>query len=40
MEVKKGDKTLTIPGWVLAAGIVTIGAIITDICRTVDKARK
>lgn len=40
MEVKKGDKTLRIPGWVIAAGIVTIGAIVTDICKTVDRTRK
>ena len=40
MEVKKGDKTMSIPGWVIAAGIVTIGAAITDICRTVEKTHK
>lgn len=33
MEVKKGDKTLTIPGWVVAAGIVTVGTIVADICK-------
>lgn len=33
MEVKKGDKTVSIPGWVVAAGIVTVGTIITDICK-------
>lgn len=40
MEVKKGEKTISIPGWVIAAGIVTVGAIITDICRTVEKTHK
>ena len=35
MEVKKGDKTITVPGWVIAAGVVTIGGIVTDICRTI-----
>lgn len=33
MEVKKGDKTFSVPGWVLAAGIVTLGAMVTDICK-------
>lgn len=33
MEVKKGDKTINVPGWVLAAGIVTLGAMVTDICK-------
>lgn len=40
MEVKKGDKTITVPGWVLAAGVVTIGGIVTDICKTVASKRK
>ena len=33
MEVKKGDKSMSIPGWVLAAGVVTLGAMVTDICK-------
>lgn len=40
MEIKKGDKTITVPGWVLAAGVVTIGGIVSDICRTVGQKRK
>ena len=40
MEVKKGDKTVTIPGWVLAAGIVTVGTIVADICKTVVARKK
>lgn len=33
MEVKKGDKTYSIPGWVVAAGIATVGTIVADICK-------
>lgn len=33
MEVKKGDKAFSVPGWVLATGIVTLGAIVSDICK-------
>lgn len=33
MEFKKGDKTITVPGWVIAAGIATVGTIVGDICR-------
>lgn len=40
MEVKKGEKTMSIPGWVIAAGIATVGAIVADICRTVEKTHK
>lgn len=40
MELKKGDKTVTIPGWVVAAGIVTIGTIVADICKTVVAKKK
>lgn len=40
MEVKKGENTFSIPGWVIAAGIATVGAIVADICKTVEKRRK
>lgn len=30
---KKGDKSINIPGWVGAALIVTLGAMVTDICK-------
>lgn len=33
MEVRIGDKTIIIPSWVMAAGVVTVGGIITDICK-------
>lgn len=35
MDVKKGDRTFTIPGLVVAVGIITIGGIVTDICKTI-----
>ena len=35
MELIKGDKNLKIPAWVLVAGITTIGAIVSDICKTI-----
>ena len=40
MELKKGDKTVVIPGWVVAAGIVTIGTIVADICKTIVAKKK
>ena len=40
MELKKGDKTVAIPGWVIAAGIVTIGTIVSDICKTLVAKKK
>lgn len=40
MEVKKGDKLVAIPGWVIAAGIVTIGTIVGDVCKTIAAKRK
>jgi hypothetical protein len=39
MEIKKGDHTIKLPGWVIAAGIVTVGTIVSDICKTVEKKR-
>ena len=33
MEIKNGEKTINVPGWVVAAGIATIGTIIADICK-------
>ena len=33
MEVKNGEKTWSIPGWVIATGIATVGTIIADICK-------
>ena len=38
MEIRKidaahGEKTINVPGWVVAAGIATIGTIIADICK-------
>lgn len=40
MEVKKGDNTTKIPGWVIAAGIATVGAIVADICNVIGKKRQ
>lgn len=40
MEIKKGDKLITVPGWVLAAGIVTLGAMVTDICKVAISKQK
>ena len=39
MEVKKGDKLVKVPGWVVAAGIATVGTIVADICKTVSSKR-
>lgn len=33
MEFKRGDKTIKVPGWVIAAGIVTLGTMVSDICK-------
>ena len=33
MEFKRGDKTIKVPGWVIAAGIVTLGTMVGDICK-------
>lgn len=35
MEVKKGDKFVKVPGWVIATGIATVGTIVADICKTI-----
>lgn len=35
MEVKKGEKTYKVPELVLIAGILTVGGIAADICKTV-----
>ena len=40
MEVKNGEKTISIPGWVVAAGIATVGTIVADICKTIGMKRK
>ena len=40
MEVKNGEKTISIPGWVIAAGIATVGTIVADICKTIGMKRK
>lgn len=40
MEVKKGENTYSIPGWVVAAGIATVGTIVADICKTIAKKQK
>lgn len=32
MEIKIGDRTIKIPSWVMAAGVVTVGTIVSDIC--------
>ena len=40
MEVKNGEKTISIPGWVIAAGITTVGTIVADICKTIGMKRK
>lgn len=39
MEIKKGDKSVKVPGWVLATGIATVGTIVADICRTVSSKK-
>lgn len=37
MEVKNGEKTWNVPGWVLVTtlttALVTVGGIVTDICK-------
>ena len=40
MEVKKGENTYNIPGWVIAAGIATVGTIVADVCKTIGQKRK
>lgn len=40
MEVKKGDRITKIPGWVIAAGIATVGTIVADICKTISGKRQ
>lgn len=40
MEIKNGNKTIHIPGWVIAAGIATVGTIVTDICKTIGSMHK
>ena len=40
MEVKNGEKRISIPGWVIAAGIATVGTIVADICKTIGMKRK
>ena len=35
MEIKKNDKATYIPAWVLVAGIMTVGGIVTEICKTI-----
>ena len=39
MEVKKGENTYSVPAWVIAVGAATVGAIVTDICKTVAKVK-
>lgn len=33
MEVKNGEKTWSIQGWVVAVGVAMLGAIVNDICK-------
>ena len=33
LEVKKGDKTWSVPGVVMIAGITTLGTIVAEICK-------
>ena len=33
MEVKNGEKTWSVPGWVVAAAVATVGTIVADICK-------
>lgn len=41
MEFKKDNKSIVVPGWVIAAGIVTLGAMVTDICKVaINKQKK
>lgn len=35
MEIKNGEKTYNVPQLVVIAGILTIGGIATDICKTI-----
>lgn len=37
MEVRKGENTYSVPGWVIAVGAGIIGAAVTDVCKTVAK---
>ena len=36
MEIKKGE-SLYIPAWIIVSGIMTVGGIVTEICKTVMK---
>lgn len=40
VERKKGDKTTSIPGWVVAVGFAMLGGMVTDICKTVTEKIK
>lgn len=33
MEYTKGDKTLSMPGWVIAAGFVGLAIVVTELCK-------
>lgn len=37
MEVKRGENSVYIPAWVLVAGIMTVGGIVTEVCKAVKK---
>ena len=39
MEIKKGENTINIPGWVIATGIATLGTIVADICKTIGQKK-
>ena len=40
MEIKKGNNSYSVPGWVIAAGIATVGTIIGNICKTIEETHK
>lgn len=40
MDYKKGDKTVSVPAWVIVAGIATIGTIAADVCKTIVSKKK
>lgn len=40
MEIKKGDKTVIIPAWLVAAGIGAATKIVITVCKTIKKNRQ
>ena len=40
MLITKGDKRIEIPNWVVYAGILVIGDIVSDLCAVVKESKK